>query len=255
MPVIDMTLTLVVPVFNEEIRVSESFDALFDYVADWNWGSRLVFVDDGSTDRTVAVLREKIESKDLNFASVIERPHLGKGASVRWGLKTAGTDIAAFCDVDLATPLDELDRIIQRSVEIEGLAIGSRSIPGSNVVQRESIKREIAGRAFNRLVQILACPGIYDTQCGAKAAPVGVWRLVLNDSVEDGFAWDVEVVSRALYEGIKVSEMPIRWSHDNRSRVNVLSDGLKMTRAIFRMRSQQIIRRDLRSGTRSTEIL
>lgn len=254
MPMLDMTLTLVVPVFNEEVRVAESLDALCEYVSNWSWGSRLVFVDDGSSDSTVAVLRERLAAKESPHVLVIERPHLGKGAAVRWGLKSAETDIAAFCDVDLATPLDELDRIIERSVKIEGLAIGSRSVPGSDLVQRESLKREVAGRAFNRLVQILACPGIYDTQCGAKAAPVSVWSLLLNESVEDGFAWDVEVVSRALRLGISVAEMPIRWAHDSRSRVNVASDGMKMIRAIVRMRSQQMVRREHRTITRSAEI-
>ncbi len=240
MPTLDGTLTLVVPVFNEEVRSVESLNALCCYMGNWPTGSRLVFVDDGSTDKTVEVLRERLANMAVPFASVEERPHLGKGAAVRWGLKSAKTDFAAFCDIDLATPLYELDRIIERSAEIFGLAFGSRSVPGSNLVQRESLKRELAGRAFNRLVQLMACPGIYDTQCGAKAAPVCVWQILLSDSVEDGFAWDVEVVAKAIRNGIEVAEIPIKWTHDVRSRVHVGSDGIKMVRAIVRMKLRQL---------------
>jgi dolichyl-phosphate beta-glucosyltransferase len=237
MPDLEKSLTLVVPVYNEEERAAESFDALCSYMEGWPKGSRLIFVDDGSVDLTLAMLRARAAAYGGPCSvEVLARPHRGKGATVRDGLLAADTDVAAFCDVDLATPLDELDRIIQTAIKTEGLAIGSRSLPDANLVRRESFKREMAGRIFNRFVQIAACPGIFDTQCGAKAAPTSAWRALLLHSIEDGFAWDVEVVAAAIRGHVEVTEMAIRWSHDDRSRVNVMSDGMKMVRAVSKIR-------------------
>ena len=108
---------------------------------------------------------------------------------MRAGLQAANTELAAFCDVDLATPLTELGRVIDIAESGACLAIGSRAVPDARIRQHEKRRREIAGKAFNRLVRRGLCEGVADTQCGAKAAPTWVWQAILPFSREDGFAW------------------------------------------------------------------
>ncbi len=239
----EKTLTLIVPIYNEQARLSENVPQLISYIESWATGSRLIFVDDGSNDFTVAKIEAIISEYASICTSVEKRPHLGKGASVRYGLNMATTELAAFCDIDLSTPLEELSRLVELSSEIGGLAIGSRTLPGSRTVERGSLRREIAGRTFNSLVRALLCPGIYDTQCGAKAAPTQVWHEILRDSVENGFAWDVEILAKALGSAIKVLEVAVHWSHDSRSRVNVGRDGLRMLGAVFRLKFRLVYHR------------
>ncbi len=239
------SLSLVVPLFNEEVRVAESLAPLFEYVERCKPGSRLIFVDDGSSDRTADVVEMFIAESGSDSISLVRRPHLGKGAAVRYGLGMADTDLAAFCDVDLATPLDELSRVVEIACKVDGLAIGSRAVADTELKVRESLRREVAGRAFNWLVQSLVCPGVQDTQCGAKAAPVWVWKVLLAESVEDGFAWDVEVVSKALKVGIRVEEVGVRWLHDDRSRVNVGRDGLNMVGAVLRLKFKSLVNQSI----------
>ncbi|MEA3076420.1 MAG: hypothetical protein QOF60_1328 [Actinomycetota bacterium] len=233
-----MTLGLVVPVFDEEVRFAEHAKALVEFVAP---GGVLVFVDDGSTDRTASLVSELVASTSSVDVRLLRRPHVGKGAAVAAGLASVLADdaigYAAFCDLDLSTPLDELSRIIEAATHGEVLAIGSRDLTGSRLVQREGVVRESLGRAYNRLLQATVTPGVVDTQCGAKAASRSVWARVLPFCAQVGFAWDAEVVAVALALGVPVHEVAIEWRHDTRSKVRVGADGLAMvwqTPAIYR---------------------
>jgi dolichyl-phosphate beta-glucosyltransferase len=221
--------------YNEEERVAETLDPLMEFVASKGAGSQLLLVDDGSTDRTVDVVRGQLKRPHCGNADILIRPHAGKGAAIRWGLLHSRTDVAAFCDVDLATPLSELDRIVREAGAGSCLAVGSRATEGAALEQRETRRREIAGRTFNRVVRHSLCGGIKDTQCGAKAAPSAIWRTILVHSSEEGFTWDVEVIALCLRLEIPVREIGITWNHDERTRVRVLRDGMAMVGSVPRI--------------------
>ncbi|MET1001311.1 MAG: glycosyltransferase [Acidimicrobiia bacterium] len=229
----DEALTLVVPIFDEEDRVQEHGRALLDFVAALAPGSRLLFVDDGSTDSTAEIVAKLIEGEP--HAELLLMPHAGKGAAVAAGLAAATTEYAGFCDVDLATPLPDLARIFTVATRAAVLAIGSRDVSASVVVNPESRWREALGRAYNRLLQATVTPSVVDTQCGAKVAATGIWRRLLPWCQERGFAWDAEVVAVALAVGVEVQEVPVNWHHDERTRVRVLRDGAGMVVATGRI--------------------
>ena len=84
-------LSLVVPLFNEEARVAESGGALVNFVSQCGPGSELLFVDDGSTDRTTEVV-EALVTRFPDVVRLLRRPHRGKGAAVRAGLAEAQAD-------------------------------------------------------------------------------------------------------------------------------------------------------------------
>jgi dolichyl-phosphate beta-glucosyltransferase len=226
--------TLVVPLYNEARRFAASAPALTRAVNEAPAGSELVFVDDGSEDGTAEIVQSFVASHPR--ARLVRRPHLGKGAAIAAGLAQARAGHAAFCDVDLATPIADVVRLVEEAARIDGMAIGSRDMEASQIVRHESAVREALGKAYNRVVQVLLVPGIVDTQCGAKAAPTGVWRQVLEYCGEQGFAWDVEVLAVALRMGMPVEELPVLWAHDPDSRVRVARDGARMLIALPRVR-------------------
>jgi SAM-dependent methyltransferase len=178
---------------------------------------------------------------------VLTRAHAGKGAAVQAGLLDARGATVAFCDVDLATPLPELARIV--AVAEQGvLAVGSRGLPTSNLGQRENPVREMLGKAYNRAAQLLVTPGITDTQCGAKAAPRELWQAVLPNVSEQGFAWDVDLIAQALATRQPVVEVPIAWNHQPGSSLRVTRDGARMLAALPRINRRA---RRARSSSRS----
>jgi dolichyl-phosphate beta-glucosyltransferase len=229
-------LTVVVPLYNEAERLRRCGGELIGFVAAQPPGSALVLVDDGSVDGTAALSDELAAGSPEGLVRTIRRPHVGKGAAIRAGLDTATTRLAGFCDLDLSTPLPHFQRLVHDADATGALAIGSRDVPTSVLTESESAVRELLGKAFNRVVQLVLTRGIRDTQCGAKAAPTSTWREILAHSHEDGFAWDVEVVALAMRLGVPVHEIGVEWRHDHDSRVRVARDGVAMLVAVPRIR-------------------
>jgi len=229
------SLSLIVPLYNEEARVGETFDDLVKFARGGESTIELIFVDDGSTDRTRGTVRSLLTSTDGVDMRLLCLPHQGKGAAVRAGIAAAHSEYAGFCDVDLSTPLDDFRHIFERASKNGGtLAIGSREAPGANLLQR-SRTRQLLGRLYNRLLRNTVIRDISDTQCGAKIASVTVWQSVLPYCREVGFAWDAEAIAIAQNLGIKVEEVPIVWRHDARSKVQPIRDGIRMVLAIRRI--------------------
>jgi SAM-dependent methyltransferase len=228
-------LSMVVPMFNEVERFGEAWPRLATWIQQQPRGSELLFVDDGSTDGTADLVERTIAEASSVPARSIRNPHLGKGAAVRAGLLEVHTPLAGFCDVDLSTPLEQLDIVVAAAARRCLLAIGSRDVAASRLLQRQSLMREALGKLFNRLIQLTLAPGISDTQCGAKVANTALWRDVLANSNEEGFAWDCEIVAIARRLGYTVQEIAIEWRHDERTRVRVSRDGPAMVMAVPRI--------------------
>jgi dolichyl-phosphate beta-glucosyltransferase len=229
------SISLVVPLFNEEDRFSETADEIVGFIARWGPYSEVIWVDDGSTDRTVERVEAFISLEHNVETKLLHNPHRGKGAAVRAGLLSARNTFGVFCDVDLATPLDDIAGLIEICERDGGLVIGSRALPTSKVLEHESFLREQLGRAYNRFVRAFLTPGIFDTQCGAKVAPNDVWVQLLSVCQEDGFAADVEMIAMAMASMVPVLEIGVSWAHDERSRVRVWRDGIAMTTSLLRI--------------------
>lgn len=227
-------LSLVVPVFNEERRAAQSGPALIAFASQCGPDSELIFVDDGSTDGTTAVV-EALGRHAGVPVRLLRRPHLGKGAAVRAGLAIARAEYAGFTDVDLSTPVTQLDAVYEAATMGSVLAIGSRDLPASRLVRPQGRPREFLGKSYNRLVQLAVAPGVFDTQCGAKVAASAIWKQMLQWCEEDGFAWDVEAVVVARRLGFPVREVAIEWRDDDESRVRVGRDGADMVFALSRI--------------------
>jgi dolichyl-phosphate beta-glucosyltransferase len=229
------SISLVVPLFNEEDRFPETAAEIVEFTARWGPHSEVIWVDDGSSDRTTDVagafiaLGHNVETKLLRIE------HRGKGAAVREGLLASRCSLRAFCDVDLATPLEDMARLIDICERDGGLVIGSRGLPSSNVLRHESLLREQLGKTYNRVVRAFLTPGIYDTQCGAKAAQAELWTELLSRCQEDGFAADVELIAMAMTWQTPVLEIGVSWAHDDRTRVHVWRDGLAMVTSLLRI--------------------
>jgi dolichyl-phosphate beta-glucosyltransferase len=226
---------LVVPLFNEEERFPEYGKRFVDFVLDHPAGSEVVFVDDGSEDATAELVEELLAASPGVAARLVRLPHQGKGAAVAAGIGLVQTRYVGFCDLDLSTPLDQVERVLEVARRAPVLAIGSRDLTASRLVEPEGPVREALGRAYNRLVQATVAPGVVDTQCGAKVALRSVWERLLPRCREVGYAWDAEVIAVARSLGIVVEEVPVAWRHDARSKVRVGRDGLAMVWATQRI--------------------
>jgi dolichyl-phosphate beta-glucosyltransferase len=116
------------------------------------------------------------------------------------------------------------------------IAIGSRALPGSDLTVRQPWYRELAGRSFNRLAQLLATPGLRDTQCGFKLFDRVVAQDIFGRMIEDGFSFDIEALHIAIRMGYTVAEVPVQWMHREGSKVRLVRDSTRMFQALLRVR-------------------
>lgn len=113
--------------------------------------------------------------------------------------------------------------------------IGSREGFGARRVG-EPAYRHVMGRAFNRVVQTLAVPGIEDTQCGFKAFTREAAHAIFERQRIDGFGFDVEILYLARKLDYPIRVEPLRWEHKENSRVVPLRDTLLMLSDVLRVR-------------------
>ncbi|MQS36187.1 dolichyl-phosphate beta-glucosyltransferase [Streptomyces katsurahamanus] len=242
-------LTVVVPAYNEESRLRPTLDAICDHLrADpERWGEwELIVVDDGSTDGTAEVAREAAaEEPRIQLITSGSGVNRGKGDALRRGVLASYGRRVLVTDADLATPIAELDQLDQQLNEGElAAAIGSRAHPESRIEIHQWRVREWLGRMGNGLIRAVAVPGIHDTQCGFKLFDGEKARSAFADSRLDGWGIDVEILRFFRHRDWPVTEVPVRWSHQEGSKVRPLDYG-KVLLELMRLRARSVRRVDL----------
>jgi dolichyl-phosphate beta-glucosyltransferase len=229
------SLSVVVPAYNEEHRLSETLPVIWDYLQDLFPHFELIVVDDGSQDSTPLVV-EAFGRDHPGVRLISYQPNRGKGYAVRAGILDAGCELVLFCDADLSTPITEVESLLTRIDTGSDIAIGSRAVPGADLEVHQPWYRELAGRSFNPLAQLLATPGLQDTHCGFKLFHRSVAQDVFGRVIEEGFGFDVEALYIAISLGYAVGEVPVRWMHREGSKVRLVRDASRMFLALIRIR-------------------
>src|SRR5205823_4163311 len=231
--------TVVIPCFNEAARIGGTLRSTLDYLIANAPKSELIVVNDGSTDATAAIAREKLDGATIQTRLLENFPNRGKGAAVRSGLLAAQKPIGLFFDADLSTPLGETPKLIQPIANGEvDIAFGSRALDRSLIGVHQPWRREQGGRVFNLLVRVATGLPFWDTQCGFKAFRLGVCRPILDAARVNGFALDVELLYLARRAGLLLGELPVRWNHAEGSKVNFFRDSLRMLREVIALRAR-----------------
>ncbi len=228
-------LSIVVPAYEEALRLGPTLDRLGAWMAEQPFEVELLVVDDGSEDATIEVARERVASQP-GLRPLRYDQNRGKGYAVGHGVAHAKGERVLFSDADLSTPIEEYGRLAARLDEGYDVAIGSRALADSRLEKRQPLYRELMGRTFNLLVQATVFPGIRDTQCGFKLFTAEAARDCFSLRRIDGFAFDVEVLFVARRLGLRVAEVPVVWINDEASRVDPIRHSLRMMRDIARIR-------------------
>jgi len=233
-----MSVSIVIPAYNEESRLPTTLAAIVEYFEARHDTFEVLVVDDGSTDGTAAVVADYCaKHPDAPVQTLSYGGNRGKGFAVRYGLLKASGDLRLFCDADMATPIEEYDIVLARmTADKTEVGIGSRPLRESNLIVHQPWYREWLGRMFNKVVQFMAVPGIADTQCGFKIFTAAAADDIFSRCVLDAFAFDSEALYIARRLGYQISEVPIRWSHKDGSKVSMLRDGTRMLMDLSRIR-------------------
>lgn len=214
-----LELSVVIPAYNEELRLPSSLERIRTYLAKRGNSSEVIVVDDGSTDGTV----QFVESQMAVWPQLrlLKNPgNRGKGYSVRHGIQEARGRIVLFTDADLSAPIEEADKLFA-ALAMHDIAIGSRAIDRRLIQVHQPWTREWAGIIFNRIVRVVLGLKIEDTQCGFKVFNRERSQIIFNQQRVERFGFDPELLFLAKRHGLSVAEVPVRWSNDPGTQVSL----------------------------------
>ncbi|MBM3956559.1 MAG: glycosyltransferase family 2 protein [Gemmatimonadetes bacterium] len=229
------TVDVVIPVLNEERALPGSvakLRAFLDAQSGRDW--RIVVADNGSTDATPEVARDLARS--IPCVSVTRLEERGRGRALKKAWLESDAEVCCYMDVDLSTRLDALPPLVSAVAE-EGydVAIGSRLLPGSEVVGR-TLKREITSRGYSLLFRSMFRTVFRDAQCGFKAVRTEAARAVLPLVKDTGWFFDTEFLIVAQRSGYRIREIPVHWEDDPDTRVKIVSTAWRDVKGLLRLR-------------------
>ena len=217
-------ISLIVPAYNEEKRITSSIEKILSYMKSKEYNFELLVIDDGSKDTTA----EKVKSiTDDSLKLISYSPNGGKGYAVKQGMLAATGDFLVFLDADLATPIEELEKFLPLTDRFDVL-IASRALRDSDVQIHQALYRELLGKIFNKIVQLLAVWGVKDTQCGFKLFSSKAADVIFKRQLIHGWAFDVELLFIARKHGFSIMEVPVTWINEEDSRVSPLKSSIQM---------------------------
>ncbi len=264
------SLAVILPAYNEADRLGPALDELFGYLrrrdTDTAGAGRdgvigpgrlphrieLIVVDDGSTDATAQLVRDRpeagleagpeagSEAGPNGLAGVTLRvltvPHGGKGAAVRAGMLAAESDLIVFTDADMATPPDQIPLLVEALASAD-IALGSRiQQDGIDMRKSQPPYRRLIGKVFHLLAAWWVVGSVKDTQCGFKGFTRAAARDLFTRQRVLSIVFDVEVIYLARRRGYRIVEVPVQWEDRRGSRMKArLGLALRVAWDLFRI--------------------
>jgi glycosyltransferase involved in cell wall biosynthesis len=234
------SLSIVIPAYNESARLGNTLTAVVNYLRESWPAGEVIVVDDGSSDDTANVARSIFnDSRDLRTSVISYKRNLGKGRAVRLGLLAARGDVALFSDADLSTPITEAPKLVEPILSGQfDVTFGSRALDRKLIGVHQPWRREQGGRVFNLAVRLATGLPFWDTQCGFKAFRMSVCRPLVEAATVDRFGFDVELLYLAFRAGLRLKEVPVRWDHNEGSKISLMSDSFRMLNEVGLIRQQ-----------------
>jgi glycosyltransferase involved in cell wall biosynthesis len=227
-------LSIIIPSFNEELRLPPSLEKIAAYVAASGRFTEVIVVDDGSSDRTAEVAAS-FGDRIPNLRVLKNGDNRGKGYSVRHGMLDARGAQVLFTDADLSAPIEEADKLLSALQQYD-VAIGSRALNRDMIEVHESPFREFAGIIFNLIVRVVLWLPFVDTQCGFKAFRRERCRVIFEQQRIERFGFDPELLYLARRHGLRAVEVSVRWSHSPATKINMMRDSIQMFLDVFTIR-------------------
>ena len=233
----EIYLSVIIPAYNEEKRIGATLLDVDKYLARQKYSYEILVVSDGSTDKTVDVVG-KYRQLVKNLEVIDNLENKGKGAVVKQGMLAAKGKYRLFMDADNSTSLDHTEKMWPIFSNGSDIVIGtrdSRDVKEATQAVRQPFVKRLIGDIGNLLIQILAVPGIWDTQCGFKGFSDRAVKDIFPRLGINRWGFDIEILAIAKRLNYKIGIIPVRWENDARSHVT-LGGYLNTFRELFIVR-------------------
>lgn len=216
-------LSVVIPAYNESERIVKTLRAVFSFFQNQPYSYEILVVSDGSRDNTAEVVRG-LETEIPSLRLIDRKENKGKGYTVREGMLAAKGKIRLFTDADNSTDISYFEKmrpLFDKEYDIVISTRDSKDAEGAGQKIPQPFLKRVLGNMGNLYIQILAVPGIWDTQNGFKAFRDYAAEKIFRASKIDRWAFDVEALALARKFKYKIGIIPVQWENDCMSHVKL----------------------------------
>jgi glycosyltransferase involved in cell wall biosynthesis len=224
---------IVIPVYNEEADLGPSVHRLDSFLADhFPYSYAITIADNASTDGTWTQAR--MLAAELSRVRAVHLDQQGRGRALKAVWSVSAAPILAYMDVDLSTDLRALLPLVAPLISGHSdIAIGTRLSRASRVVRGP--KRELISRGYNMILKGALAASFSDAQCGFKAIRASVAADLLPLIEDNNWFFDTELLVIAQRVGLRIHEIPVDWTDDPDSRVNIVATAREDLAGVFRL--------------------
>ncbi|MDT8304594.1 MAG: glycosyltransferase family 2 protein [Anaerolineae bacterium] len=216
-------LSVIIPAYTEEGRIGNTLEVIHEYLQKQPFRSEIVVVLDGPKDRTLE--KVKVFAADHPGVRWIDREeNRGKGFTVRQGMLAACGEIRLFTDADNSTDISHFDQmkpLFDSGSEVVICSRDPKDATGAQQAVPQPALKRFLGNAGNLFVQVMAVPGIWDTQCGFKAFSARAAKEIFSVATIDRWGFDIEALALARHFGYPIRIIPAHWIDDANTHVSM----------------------------------
>jgi len=213
-------ISIVIPVYNEEKRIHLFLPRVIEFLRKKDFSYEMVIVDDGSSDRTVALVEEMLAQNLPGTYTIIRlSKNAGKGAAIRKGMLEAKGEHIFFLDADGSTSIEEIGRFIPHFADEIDIYIAQRTLK-----QKAPFKRKFFGYGYILLANFLLRLGVSDITCGFKCYRKRCVQAIFSRQRLNNWSFDAENIFVARKYGYRIKEITVAWEHTPGSKVRVLKN-------------------------------
>ncbi|XP_075972134.1 dolichyl-phosphate beta-glucosyltransferase wollknaeuel [Anticarsia gemmatalis] len=244
-----VNLSVIVPAYNEEERLPPMLDEAIEFLEarvkeQQSYKYEIIVVSDGSKDKTVKVAESYSDRYGTDKVRCLELiKNRGKGGAVRLGVESCRGAVILFADADGASKFEDINKLevaLKDKIKIDyfskpsdasnskAIVIGSRAHLEKESLATRSVFRNILMYGFHFLVWLFTVKGIKDTQCGFKLFTRDTARVCFRSLHVNRWAFDVELLFIAQKLDIPITEIPVRWTEIEGSKVTPVLSWIQM---------------------------
>jgi len=214
------SLSVVIPVYNEEQRIKKAIEACKEYnrrFPQWEF----IFVNDGSTDNTAYLVR-KTKYELISYSN-----NQGKGYAIKRGMKKATKPLVLISDIDFSVSLEQVGRLYSAIKQGADIVAGSRKVIGAKITKHQPRLREWLGVCFTSLSNLWLGLNVSDFTCGFKLFKKDAADKLFGLQRIKRWGYDAEILFLAHKFNYKIKEVGVSWKNNEQTKVSILKDVLR----------------------------
>ena len=235
-------LSVVLACYNEELVIEDSVAQIVEVLDSTRFSYEIIFVDDCSKDRTRELIHKAIRRyPDRRMSRIFHERNKGRGGTVADGMRVAQGDVVGFIDIDLEVHARYVPSCVVAVQNGADIAVGRRVYK----LHARSLDRYLMSAGYVWLVRKLLAVDLNDTETGYKFFKRERILPVLDETEDQHWFWDTEVMARSYFKGYQIVEIPCLFIRrfDKPSTVRPLADTIDYSRKLWRFR--RIVRNEL----------